>query len=80
MDANTANIITTAIGALPGIIGLIKGQHAAANPDAPPMTDDQAKAALAAAIAESLAKDARLLQPRVASATELGPPAGANGE
>jgi hypothetical protein len=39
-------IVATAIQELPGIIDALKRSHAAANPDAPPMTDEQAKAAL----------------------------------
>lgn len=57
VDVNTAGIINTAITALPGIIGLIKGSHAAANPGAPPLTDEQVKAALRDAVSQSLAKD-----------------------
>lgn len=57
VDVNTAGIINTAIGALPGIIGLIRANHAAQNPGAPLLTDEEVKAALRDAVAQSLAKD-----------------------
>jgi hypothetical protein len=57
VDVNTAGIINTAISALPGIIGLVRQQHAATNPGAPPLTDEQVKAALRDAVAQSLAQD-----------------------
>jgi hypothetical protein len=56
-EVNTAGIINTAITALPGIFALVRQQHAEANPGAPPLTDEQVKAALRDAVAQSLAKD-----------------------
>lgn len=50
-------IVTSAIQALPAIIAAFKAQHAAANPNDPPITDAQARAALLTAIASSLATD-----------------------
>lgn len=62
VDTNTAGIVTAAFAALPSIIGAIRAEHAAANPDAPPLTEAQALAALQAAVRASLAKDAQLRQ------------------
>lgn len=56
-DSNTTSIINTALGALPSIIELVRGRHAAADPGAPPLTDAQVKAALNDAVAQSLAED-----------------------
>jgi len=50
-------IATVAIQNLPGILGFLKSMFAAANPNAPAMTDDQAKAALLSALASSIAID-----------------------
>lgn len=52
-----ATIINTAIVNLPGIIAVIRGDHAARNPDAPLLTDEEVKAALLSAVGASLAKD-----------------------
>ena len=57
VSANTAGIINTALGLLPSIFGTIRAQHAAANPGDPPLTDEQVKAALRDAVAQSLAAD-----------------------
>ena len=57
VDVNTAGIINTALGLLPSVLNLIKANHAAANPGEPPLTDEQVKAALRDAVAQSLAKD-----------------------
>jgi hypothetical protein len=40
MTFDTTSVVNTAIGALPGIIGLIRADHAARNPGAPPLTDE----------------------------------------
>lgn len=57
MPIDATSVINTAIVNLPGIIALIKGNHASANPGAPPLTDEQVKAGLLQAIGSSLAKD-----------------------
>lgn len=56
-DVNVAGIINTATAVLPAVFDLIRARHAANNPGAPPLTDEQVKAALRDAVAESLAKD-----------------------
>lgn len=50
-------LLALAIQELPDIIAAFRAKHAAANPNDPPLTDAQAKAALLAAIASSLAVD-----------------------
>jgi hypothetical protein len=60
-DPNTASIVNTAIGALPGIIALIKSAHSTNNPDAPVLTDEQVLDALNQAVASSVAKDEQWL-------------------
>lgn len=54
---STASIINTAIGALPGIIAMIRANHESQNPGAPALTDDDVAKALASAVASSIAKD-----------------------
>lgn len=56
-----SSVLNTAINNLPGIIALIKGDHASRNPDAPALTDEQVISALKSAIASSLAKDEQWL-------------------
>lgn len=70
-------IVTAAITALPSILSIIRESHAQANPDASPLTDAQAKAALRDAVVLSLARDAEL---RTASASDLGHYTGSTGE
>jgi hypothetical protein len=60
VDVNTAGIVNTAITALPAIIALVRQQHAAANPEDPPLTDEQVFAALNDAVAKTVAEDDRL--------------------
>lgn len=60
IDINS--ILNTAIANVPGIIALIKGDHAARNPDAPLLTDEEVKKALLTAIDPSLMKDAMWLE------------------
>ena len=50
-------LVTLAITELPNIIAMIRAAHATANPTAPPLTEDQVKAALLSAVASSIAKD-----------------------
>jgi hypothetical protein len=57
MTFDSTSVINTAIGALPSIISLIKSSHAAAQPDAPALTDDQVIAALHDAVVQTLAID-----------------------
>lgn len=59
-DINVGGLVNTATALLPGIFDLIRSRHAHQNPGAPPLTDDQVKAALRDAVAESLAKDDEL--------------------
>lgn len=61
MPIDTTSVINTAIVNLPGIIALIKGDHATKNPGAPLLTDDQVKAALSQAVVSSLTKDEQWL-------------------
>lgn len=61
MPFDTTSVVNTAIGALPGIISMIKQQHQAYNPEAPALTDDQVKEALSSAVASSIAKDEQWL-------------------
>lgn len=49
-------ILNTAIGALPSIVALIRGNHATAHPEAPPLTDADVFAALEHAVAATVAK------------------------
>jgi hypothetical protein len=56
-SANTASIVNTAIGALPGIFALLKANHASQNPGAPPLTDEDVAAGLQQAVISSTAKD-----------------------
>lgn len=49
-------LVTTITAVLPGIIALIKANHAAANPDAPVPTSDDVIAAFESAVAQSLAR------------------------
>jgi hypothetical protein len=54
---NTAvSIVTTAIGALPSILAIIRASHANANPQAPPLTDADVFAALQQAVEHVIAK------------------------
>ena len=50
-------ITTTAINALPGILALIKANHAQQNPSAPPLTDVDVIKAMLDAIISTVAKD-----------------------
>ncbi len=50
-------VIPIIVQELPDIIALIKSAHAAANPGAPPLTDDQVHAGLLMVASASLAKD-----------------------
>jgi len=50
-------LITTIIQQLPSIFDFIRQEHAQQHPGEPPLTDDDVKAALAAAVASSIAKD-----------------------
>jgi hypothetical protein len=50
-------LLNLLIGQLPVVIGMIKGLHAAADPNAPPPTDAEVLAALQQAVASSIAKD-----------------------
>lgn len=61
MPIDVTSVVNTAIVNLPGIIALIKGAHAAKNPGAPPLTDEQVKAALSQAVVSSLTKDEQWL-------------------
>ncbi len=61
MPFDVTSVINTAIVNLPGIIALIKGEHAAKNPNAPLLTDEQVKAGLLSAVGSSLAKDEQWL-------------------
>lgn len=56
------SVLNTAIANLPGVIALIKGDHAAKNPGAPLLTDEEVKKALLMAIDPSLLKDAAWLE------------------
>lgn len=58
---DTTSIVNTTIGALPGILALIRANHATANPDAPALTDEQVTLALQEAVASSVAKDEQWL-------------------
>lgn len=53
MNEALVNVIT---GTLPGIIALIRANHAAANPDAPVPTSAEVIAAFEAAVGQSLAR------------------------
>lgn len=75
MDANLASVITAGIGAA---VAAIQAHHAAANPDAPALTQAQALEQLQAAVAASLAKDQALRA--VASASDLGVHTGSTGD
>jgi hypothetical protein len=57
MPFDTTSVVNTAIGALPGILSLIKAQHQNYNPSDPPLTDTQVLEALQSAVASSVAKD-----------------------
>ena len=50
-------IINSALLALPSILALVREQHAAAHPDAPPLTDAEVFAGLTGAITDSGATD-----------------------
>lgn len=52
-----ALLLTTVIQELPGIIAMFKARFAVDNPGAPPLTDEQVKAALSAAILSSVLVD-----------------------
>jgi hypothetical protein len=51
------SIAVTAINALPGILALIRANHAQANPDGPPLTDADVIKGLQDAVTSSVAKD-----------------------
>ncbi len=55
------SIVQLAIASTPEIIDLLKSLFGKANPDAPPLTDADAKAALVLALSTSLAIDAGYL-------------------
>jgi hypothetical protein len=57
MSPDTTSIINTAIGALPSIIALIRGNHTSQNPGVPPPTDEEIIAGLQRAVESSIAKD-----------------------
>jgi hypothetical protein len=61
MPIDTTSVINTAIVNLPGIIAIIKGDHAIRNPGAPLLTDEQVKAGLLSAIGSSLTQDEQWL-------------------
>ncbi len=70
-----------AVTALPAVLELIQSLHAHQNPDAPPLTKEQAAALLQEAVAQSLAKDAQLRGgASIASAADLGVSTGSTGE
>jgi uncharacterized protein (DUF362 family) len=69
------SIFNTAIGALPGILALIRANHTSQNPDAPALTDDQVLEALAQAVASSIAKDEAWLAANPPRPTDGGPTA-----
>jgi hypothetical protein len=50
-------LLNLVIGQLPFLIGMIKGLHAGADPNAPPPTDEEVLSALQQAVAASIAKD-----------------------
>jgi hypothetical protein len=54
---NVTGVIIAALGSLPAILALIRETHATAHPDAPPLTDADVFAALAYAVASSVAID-----------------------
>ena len=56
------NLVGTIATALPGIIGAIKANHSATNPNDPPPTDEQVIAALRKACDDTLAKDDEILR------------------
>lgn len=60
VDPNIASIVNTAIGALPGILAMIRSEHKANVPDAPELTDAQVFAALHDAVTQTVAKDDEL--------------------
>jgi len=53
---STEAIFNTAIGALPSILALIRERHAAANPGAPALTNEEAIAGLHSAVASVVGK------------------------
>ena len=55
--ADVGGIINIAVGALPSILALIRGFHQQQDPTAPPLTDAAVFAALAYAVASSVAVD-----------------------
>jgi hypothetical protein len=59
MNPGLLNLI---IGQIPGIIAMIKTNHAASDPNAPPVTDADVLAALQQAVASSIARDDQWLQ------------------
>jgi hypothetical protein len=59
MNPGLLNLI---IGQIPGIIAMVKANHAATDPTAPPPTDADVLAALQQAVASSIAKDDLWLQ------------------
>lgn len=56
-EINVGGIVNTAIAVLPSVFELFRNRHATDNPGAPPLTDEQVKAALRDAVAQSIAKD-----------------------
>ncbi len=57
LDANTVNLATVILNAAPSIIALIRGNHAAANPGAPPPTDAEILAELKSWASSTIAID-----------------------
>lgn len=78
--SSVGGILNVAIGALPSILALIKSSHAAQNPGAAPLTDADAFAALAFAVASSAAKDRAWLAAHPVEADRPAPPASDTGE
>lgn len=56
-DIDLKPIIGVAIQILPDVLAMLRAKHASEHPDAPALTDEQAQAALAAAVQSSIAKD-----------------------
>jgi len=63
---NVDGVISAALGALPAILALIRSRHFQENPDAPPLTDADVFAALAFAVASSVAVDDKWLASHLA--------------
>lgn len=70
------SIINTAVNQLPGILALIRANHAQANPGAPVLTDEDVAQGLAQALKDTLAKDDAwdASHPRSVALDEAGDP------